>query len=245
MNKWVWIPWAVVLASSAAFGQSEPGGTITITSRPPGCTIYLSGDVELVTTAPVTLQEKLQGLYVVRALRPGYEIWRSTITFTPGTAQTVNIDLQPKTRLKAGVRSLIIPGWGQYYAGEKPRSVLWGVAALSSGVVAALYESRYRNRKDDWENSRRRFDEATTIEEKENARQEVFRLQDRAYDAETDRRWAWGIVGGVWVVNLLDAVIFFPAEERFTHLPLTLRPTPDGAGATFTLTFTHKPGCMR
>lgn len=228
-----------LLVSSIAFGQSEPGGAVTITSRPPGCTVYLSGEIELVTTTPVTLQERLQGMYVVRALRPGYETWKGTMTFSSAGTQALNIDLRPKTRLKAAVRSLCIPGWGQYYAGEKRRSLLWGIATLSSGVLAVVYESGYRDRKSDWEDGMRRFDDAGTIEDKEIARKDVLRLQQRAYDAETGRRRAWGIAAGVWTVNLLDAIVFFPAEERFSHMPVTVGATPDGTGAMLALKFAH------
>jgi len=175
----------------------------------------------------------------VRATRPGYEKWTQAVVFSSEISQNLMIELTPKTRGKAALRSLLIPGWGQYYADEKTRSAIWGLAALSSGVVAAVYESRYRSREDDWKDGMERFNRAETVGDKERLKEEVISLQRRAYDAETDRRRAWSIVIGVWVVNMLDALVFFPEENKFAAMPLTVEPTPDGAGpmAMFTLKF--------
>lgn len=229
----------VLLLSSVTYGQSGQAKSITITSQPPGCTVYLSGEIELVTTAPTTIHEDLRGTYTVRATRPGYEKWKQAVVFSSDLSQNLMIELTPKTRAKAALRSLLIPGWGQYYAEEKTRSALWGLAALSAGVVTAVYETRYRSRKDDWEDGLERFEQAVTIEEKERLKKEVISLQRRAYDAETDRQRAWSIALGVWVVNAIDAFVFFPEESRFAEMPLTFEPTSDGAGpmAMFTLKF--------
>lgn len=229
---------AVALLFSVAQAQSDQVGGVTIASRPSGCTVYISGDIELVTTTPAIVNEDLRGVYTISAVRPGYEKWAQLVTFSPGSRRMLTIELVPKTRVKAALRSLVIPGWGQYYSGEKTRSALWAVAALTSGVVAGVYESRYRDRKSDWEDGLDRFDRATTIDEKERLRDEVLALQDRAYYAESDRQVAWGIVAGVWAVNMLDALVFFPSEKRFAGMPLTLRPTADGSGSLAALTLT-------
>lgn len=228
-----------ILLSSVADAQSDRGGGVTIASRPSGCTVYISGDVELVTTTPAIVNEDLRGIYTIRAMRPGYEKWVQRVTFASGSRQTLTIELVPKTRWKAAARSLVIPGWGQYYADEKTRSALWGIAAITTGVVAGVYESRYHDRKSGWEDGLDRFNRAETIDEKERLRDEVFTLQNRAYDAESDRQLAWGIVASVWAANLLDALVFFPEEKKYSGIPLTVRPASDGRGtlATFTFTF--------
>ncbi len=173
-------------------------------------------------------------MYQVHATRPGYERWQQSVVFDVGAAQTVTIDLVPKTRFKAAIRSLVIPGWGQYYAEEKGRSAFWGLTFLASGVVGTIYEIRYQDRKDDWEAGVERFNEATSVGERELLRDEVLDLQDRAYDAESDRRLMWSITTGLWAANVLDAVIFFPTEKRFTGLPITATPGfIDGNPAAF------------
>ena len=139
----------VILLSSVAVAQTDRGSGVIIASRPTGCTVYISGDVELVTTTPAIVSEDLRGTYAITAMRPGYERWSQFVTFSPGDRQTLTIELVPKTRFKAAIRSLVVPGWGQYYAGEESRSVLWGLAALTTGVVAGVYELRYQDRKDD------------------------------------------------------------------------------------------------
>ncbi len=224
------------LLTSVAF--SQPEGGVTIASRPSGCTVHILGEIELVTTTPATITEQLRGTYLVSATRPGYETWTQEVVFSPGTLRKLTIELSPRTRMKAALRSRVIPGWGQYYSGEKSRSALWGVAIASSGVVAGIYELRYRDRKSDWEDGLERFDLAETIGEKELLQDEVYALQDRAYDAESDRRLAWGIVAGVWAINVLDALIFFPEEKKLIGIPLTVQPTRDGHGSLATFTFT-------
>lgn len=226
-----------ILLVSAAYAQTESGG-VTIASRPSGCTVHILGDIELVTTTPATITEQLRGTYLVSATRPGYETWTQQVVFSPGSLQKLTIELSPRTRTKAALRSLVIPGWGQYYSGEKSRSALWGVALATSGIVAGVYEARYRDRKGDWEDGLERFDRAETVAEKELLQDEVYDLQDRAYEAESDRRLAWGIVAGAWAINVLDALIFFPEEKKLTGVPLTIQPSRDGTGSLATFTFT-------
>jgi len=226
-----------VLLTSSAFGQAEEQG-VTIASRPSGCTVHILGEIELVTTTPATIMEELRGTYLVSATRPGYETWKQQVTFSPGTLRKLTIELSPRTRVKAAVRSLFIPGWGQYYSGEKSRSALWGVTLAASGIVAGVFEVRYRDRKSDWEDGRDLFDQAQTYAEKEARKDVGYALQERAYDAESDRRLAWGIVAGVWAINVLDAFIFFPEERELIGVPLTISPAKDGSGSLATFTFT-------
>lgn len=228
----------LVLLAPAASGQPESGAVITITSRPSGCTVYLSGEIELVTTTPATIRESLAGPYRVSAVRSGFETWSSTVIFTPGTGRRLEIDLIRKTRFKAAVRSVFFPGWGQYYAREKTRSVLWGLGVLSSGAVALTYEARYRDRKDDWEMAKKKFAGPGSLGEKERLREEVLSLHQRAYDAESDRRLAWGITIGAWALNVLDAWIFFPEDNRFANIPISIQPSFDSDATRAVLTFT-------
>ncbi len=229
----------VGLGSATALGQSATSGSVQIVSSPPGCTVYLTGETEIITTTPAQIPGGLRGTYLVHATRPGYERWHQAVVFDPGAPQTLAIDLVPKTRIKAAMRSLVIPGWGQFYAEEKGRGTFWGLSVLVSGVVGTIYELRYQDRKDEWEDGLDRFRDATSVSEKEQVREEVLRLQDRAYDAESTRRLVWSITAGIWAANVVDALVFFPADKRFAGLPLTATPGfIDGSpGAYLSITF--------
>jgi hypothetical protein len=54
---------------------------------------------------------------------------------------------------------------------------------------------------------------------------ELVKTQKRAYDAETTRRTTIGIAIGVWALNFVDALLFFPEDHgTFTVGGISLEP---------------------
>lgn len=182
---------------------------LIVISDPPGATVLLQGAYEMIGTTPWTLTRNVSGVYQVEVRRPGYETWRSEVVV--GTGATLSVQLSKKTRLRAFARSLIIPGWGQSYAGNRGKGHFFFFSELIAlGGTIALHEL-YENEVDDFDDAAERYRSATKVEEipalraKMNAR---ARDADRAYDR---RQGALAVAAGIYALSALDALVLSPS----------------------------------
>ncbi|OGC86094.1 MAG: hypothetical protein A2142_04130 [candidate division Zixibacteria bacterium RBG_16_48_11] len=73
----------------------------------------------MATTTPADITQESLGTYHFKDEKFGYETWEAYLTLTPKQPSSLKITLSAKTRVKASLRSLIPPGWGQFYSGRK------------------------------------------------------------------------------------------------------------------------------
>ncbi|OGC77770.1 MAG: hypothetical protein A2Z27_02620 [candidate division Zixibacteria bacterium RBG_16_50_21] len=197
-----------------AWGQDDSAQvTLRISSTPPGVTVNMDGPFQLTTTTPTEISQPLTGRYHVKAEKFGYESWETYVTLTPNQPASLKINLSPKTRVKAALRSVLIPGWGQFYSDRKGWGYFFavGTATLAAGFILA--DLHYSNQYDQYVDVRNEFDRAATIEEKTNLKQNLDDEQREAYDAENLRNAALGIAAGFWAFNVVDNIFFFPSAE--------------------------------
>lgn len=117
--------------------------------------------------------------------------------------------LMRTSRSTAFLRSAVLPGWGQQYQGYAGRGyVLMGLTAASIGY-AVIADRAYRNARDAYARAQSDFDT----------------LYDD-YATKGDRAdLALGIVGAVWVLNVIDAVAQGPnlAPQQGPELTASVR----------------------
>ncbi|MCP4581253.1 MAG: PEGA domain-containing protein [candidate division Zixibacteria bacterium] len=199
---------------STAYAQEM--GT-TINSDPPGATITLDGDFKLSATTPCRLPDHISGKFELVAVMPGYESWKGDITILPGQKNHYSFDLSPKTRSKAALRSLFMPGWGQHYSGQKEKAFLLNIGTVSFAIGTILADSDFRRKRDDYNQAVIDLGNAASFEETELLRSDVIDKNRKAYDSETRRNALVLITAGLWVYNILDAVVFFPDRKLYFH----------------------------
>ncbi len=216
---------------SLAMAQQPAETTFIVITNPAGATVYLDGEYHLVASTPASLPSNLSGQYKTKIIRPGYESWRGELTFVPGMPNTVNIDLKKKTAFKAGLRSLIVPGWGQYYSGNKVRGSLFTLGAVSALTGLYFADKKYQDKRADYDIASQAYVNATSIEERIRLKEVKDAKQRLAYSAETDRRTVFYIGVGLWTFNFLDAILFFPDGEAVFPTVSAI----DGGGAMLTL----------
>lgn len=221
----------LTLAGSAALAQEKE--SILLNTNPTGATVYLKGDFELVAKTPANLPSTLSGRYNAKITRPGYESWKGELTFIPGSPNNINIELKRKTRFKAGIRSLLIPGWGQVYSGNAMRGGLITLSAAVAGGGLYFLDKEYQDKRSEYDIAAETYyNSVSSIDEKNRLKAVMDKQQRRAYNAETDRRNAFYLLAGIWTYNLLDAVIFFPDGDSYFPAVSAI----DG-GASLTYTF--------
>jgi hypothetical protein len=211
----IWI-FAVLLLAAPIIAQEY---RTTIDSNPPGAFLTLDGEYKISATTPCRIPDNVIGSYRLKARLPGYESWNGDILILPSQDNSFSLNLSPKTRLKASIRSLFIPGWGQYYSGQKTRSMLVGLGTISAGISALIADSDYRRKRDDYFQARIDRENASNPEERDRL-WELTRVKNReAYNAETTRNTLIGLTIGMWAYNVLDAMIFFPEHKLLSGLP--------------------------
>jgi len=203
-----------ILVSAQIYAQQSNESYLNVLSDPNGATVQLRGEYSLILTAPASIRQELDGEYKVMAFKRGYERWNSTVWFKQGSPDQLAIKLNPKTRFKAGLRSLLVPGWGQFYCEDKTKSLIMGISTLGAVIVFVIADNNYSSKYDDYRWSRAQLDNSSNIEDWKKYSQLVDETQRKAYDAENLRRAALGIAVGAWAYNVLDAILFFPYGEE-------------------------------
>ncbi len=217
---------------SFALGQEDL--SITITTSPPGATVYLRGELDLVANTPASLPSNITGRYKTEITRPGYETWKGDLTFVPGSTNNVAIELSKKTRMKAMLRSLIIPGWGQVYSGDKLRGYLITSGAVVAAGTIFYLDRRFDKKLNDYNEALEEYNSASAIEERIALKSCMDGRQRDAYFAETDRNTALIVGAALWAYNVLDALLFFPDSDAYFP---GVKSFGDGAALTFSVNF--------
>ncbi len=194
--------------------ESPPTGILRIRSEPSGAMIRLYGEHRWTGTTPWDLQRGIEGVYRVVAHMDGYEAWQRKVSVVRGESRELEIRLTPKQPWKAGIRSMILPGWGQVYGERRTKGGIFmvGTLALAGGLVWA--DEEYRNRTDDYRSARQTYLDATSIEELDALRARADRARGRADRAYDRRRVFLYTAAGAYAASVLDAFLLFPAPAE-------------------------------
>lgn len=194
---------------------AQDNGEISVSTRPSGATLYLYGAHDLVANTPARFPSDLSGRYRAKITRPGYETWKGELTFVSGSVNDIEINLSKMTRMKASLRSLFIPGWGQKYSGNSLRGSFFTMGVVVSATAVYLTDRRYQEKRSDYDIALSDYQAAASIEDRVRFKTALNKKQKEAYDAETDRRTALAIGIAIWAFNVVDALVFFPERDVF------------------------------
>src|SRR5690349_18087226 len=218
--------WADVAGAQSGLAS----GSLTVLSRPSGASFRITGEQVVVGRTPMTLARGLTGRYEVRSLEPGYATWRRVVNLDGVNADTLWMTLQRKGAAGAGLRSLIVPGWGQFYSSRPGLGATFLAAGVAAGAAVGVTAWRYHTRADDYDAANARYQAATTQSEIDAAFAARQSASDRAEHAYQQRQVTLGVAGGVWGLAVLDALLHFPKVSE-GGVSLELAPPQPGAGA--------------
>ncbi len=234
--------WGLTIGSAPAIGQDTtkkasestsnvtvPG--LTVTSNPEGALVELKGVAELAGLSPVYFSQGIPGRYKLKVSKTGYETYSTTIVISGDRVEQVDVRLDPKTRGKAAIRSLLLPGWGQFYSGQKTKGGVMTVLALSAGAAVVFAEIDYQDKRDNFDIVNDSYLNAVgsgSIENLSVLFRQVELAQADAHDAESTRRAAFGGAIAVWTISFLDALFFFPnSNGQVTTRKIVITPESD------------------
>lgn len=223
-----------------SWGQDPARGGLTVVTTPPGAEVILEGEADLYGISPVTFSFPTLGEYSLTVRKHGYEDYKSSLLLDPAKPQQVLVGLSPKTAMKAGVRSMLIPGWGQRYSGNKNRGLLIGALFVGSALLLLDAHNTFQSREDEYLQRLAEYDHSVSrggaIQELSPLYDALAAAQSKAYDAESRRRIAAGVVIGVWGLNVVDALLSAPGERAtFSVKGVAVEPSAGADGLRVTL----------
>jgi len=203
------------LQTSIIFNRGEAqenSRNIIIKTNPPGVMLYFEGENGFIGVTPLTLNTKLIGTYKITAVKSGYEKSKLEYFFKGTESGTMKLNLSPRTRLKAGIRSLVFPGWGQRYSERKWAGILFSITQLGLGIYTYDVHRKYETAIKDYNNALDVYkDNIKNSELREKYYAIVLEKYQKADDA-FERRQTWlAVCGGLWLFNFLDSIFFFPS----------------------------------
>jgi len=192
--------------------QLTSSAALQVNSNPQGAVIELTGKYTFVGRTPFLVPYQLFGKYKVHASKDGYESKTASVRLVNKGFNSVTINLSKKTRAKAALRSVLFPGWGQFYGQNKTRGFWVSTVQLAFGVVSIYAINDYNNEKNDYDVALRNFNRNQLNEEDaQRAFDEVQKQFNQADDAQNFRDATLYLTAGFWLYNVLDSIFFFSA----------------------------------
>jgi len=180
---------------------------VTIKSEPAGALVMLSGEHRFAGRTPFILPYPLTGKYKISTNKRGYESFNTNYSFNSSNKGLLMLKLDQRTSGKAALRSFVAPGWGQIYSERKRSGLIWSGVTFGALVAAGVNELLYRDAQDDHRAALSAFNSGGDTAQQQAALLSALR---RVNNAEDDRNLSLYILGGVWVLNLIDSAVFFP-----------------------------------
>lgn len=201
------------------FAQSKSISQITINSTPKGASVTLKGDMIITGVSPTIFNIPLSGSYEIEVVKEGYEKYSSTIYLTPNKPMVISVVLKRKTKAKASLRSIFVPGWGQRYFDQKKKGNFFTL--LSAGAVASylIIDSDFDDKYQDFIDLDKEYKQISgsnggNISDLRALKLKVDESRRVAFNAEDNRRIAIGSIIAVWSLNVLDAWFLSPEKSK-------------------------------
>ncbi|MCP4703844.1 MAG: PEGA domain-containing protein [candidate division Zixibacteria bacterium] len=227
----------LLLPAGLAGQEITPG--LTVNTSPSGANVILDGDISINGLSPIGFPGELNGKYKLTVREAGYETSRQTIYLYPGKLVNLTLSLKQKTRFKATIRSMVIPGWGQMYSGRKGKGFIFSLLAVGAAGYFLITDNDFSEKLDDYERVLSQYNNAGTEVDKATFYSLMSNAKQKAYDAENKRAIAIGSIIGVWGLNIIDALFFFPNQKNNEAInSLSIKPDIDHGGAQFV--FSHR-----
>ena len=181
-----------------------PLGRARIMTDPPGADVMIDGTH--MGTAPLKDLELPTGICDVLLTKRLHEDWIGTLEIVDGGTSILDIDLREKTRGKAFMRSLILPGQGQRYRERPLPGWFYTVATIGAVCTAGYLYTDYDDAYGTYETAREAYD--TAISGHDALWSEVERTRDIAESKQSDFYLGVAVTAGLYLINLVDNLVF-------------------------------------
>ena len=144
----------------------------------------------------------------------GYSVWKQTVELNDGDEQRLTVLLRPKSRFTAGLFSLFIPGTGQMYSRRPGMGFLMLCGTAAAAYYTYNHYNDYTTLDAEYVQLQRTYNDASSIDDATYWRTKLLTKHDECDRAYQSLKTSALILGGAWIVNFLDAVVFLPRLRR-------------------------------
>lgn len=214
-----WCCAGLLVLSIAAYAQTQATDPVFVVSQPGEVKVRLRGAYDFSGHTPLTIPQRLAGVYTLTATAPGYERKRLQLYFDLNSARKITLGLAPLSRFKAARNSLLLPGSGQRYKGSHGRGLLFSGLCLSASLGAAVTHARYLTELKRVDRAEREYaDVQNNFEPAQTAWRQWRNAQQEAEVAQRRRTRAFYVAAGLWAINVFDALLAPPSGGEVSEL---------------------------
>ncbi|MFC1529301.1 PEGA domain-containing protein [Gemmatimonadota bacterium] len=149
------------------------------------------------------------GNYSLTVKAKGYRTWRETVQLADGENPAFPIVLQRKSRVAAGLLS-VIPGMGHIYSGRGFMGVLYLAGVAGSAVAVISEKENYRSVSDEYDRIVQSYRNATTSDQIDIWRDRMDSKYVELIDSHDSMNNTAMIMSVIWGVSILDAFALLP-----------------------------------
>ncbi len=168
-----------------------------------GAQVRLDG--RLLGRTPLDRLQLQMGLHRLSLTKPEHYRYRAEVAVEYDHITTVNYALKKKPRGTAVALSLILPGSGQLYHGQR-KGLLYLVATAALGGLGFYRHLAFTDERDTYQTLLNDYNQETDPAVAKHMMDVVQNCFDNAKEIEFNRNEALGILGAVWIINLIDIV---------------------------------------
>ncbi len=209
------------------FTLIQKTGSLTITTSPAGAAVIFDNYPR--RTTPLRNESMPIGTYVIRIEKTEYDIISSSVTVNYQEETVLRYSLETiataawKRRRRISVQlAEVLPGFGQLYSGQS-RGLLYSGAFIGAGYLVYDLSTLFLSAKRNFKSAREDYRSATTLEAIELAYAPMVSERETMIKAQEAINLLLPVIGGVYVLQILDALIFGGGK----------RPVTDASGLSF------------
>ncbi len=208
-------------------------GILSFSSLPRNSLISIDG-VPMGST-PLENINLEQGRYTVEVGIPGYEkLPPFDLNIDSSMVYPLTLPhLVPKTKTKAFMRSVILPGWGQRYFEQPRKSIGIGSSALTAALFCLYNQMEYNRLSADYDQAV--ADYQNSITDLDTRANHMLNIYDQLSANQRHSNVGVVLLGGVYAWNLVDIFIATPFNKSGSFSQSNIEPevkvgiTPTGA----------------
>lgn len=212
------------------YGSLNPGMITFHNNTPAQVNVIIDGKNE--GSLPMYEREFKEGNYAIKFSSPGFETKEAQFFISPTAPIEQRISLVQKTKGKAFMRSLVLPGRGQWYSadedhgGRKITGIIFTGLTVASAVGSGYLWYNYSLNKTTFESSRNDYLAQEVMSEIEAYKKIMEDDHTTMSSAKTTASIMTGLFATIWISSALEAMLNFPKDY--------------GVGASFSYDPTHE-----
>ena len=216
-------------------------GIVSFANIPHSANVHINGKSIGITPLENVILKK--GKHTIEVNIPGYEkLPPMDINIERSDVYSLTLPrLVPKTKMKAFMRSAIIPGSGQKYFEQPLKSIGFSTVTLLSGLFCIYNQLQYNQLSADYDKAVADYqDTGTDVDVKTN---HMLNVYDQLKVNEKNTTMGAYLIGGIYTLNLIDILlekpftIFNSFSDGGVESDLKVGITPNGLGLKIGIRF--------